>query len=445
MKNIANYLALLSLVGLLMACKSEEFIVPIGGGEPRIEITSVPEEALFGDSLLVKIRVEDKGVDLSTLKLELLFSEEVVAEELIRTKEYGEYEERIFIPFLKDVPNGTASLRLTLENVERVKNTATEEIALARPDFPYLNLVTADKTFKLERSGVNEYLLEADLPMKVSGYLESPVFGEFENVIQFGWEGDAVVQGVTQNIPFSNTNAGRYAISFNSLSYEASPFLIGYSINEQSMEMVSEDVYRVDLDLDEGLAFSVEGIEGFESWWLDPDFIKEESGIPYFSASSGRYRVTADFSKEYLVVEAMNGTELGTLSEDGTGAVWIIGEGVGKPTIATNEVGWDTDRALCMAPLGGKKYRITLLAGETIHPEQINFKFFHQKGWGDEFSDADLSTAGDLIFVGDGQNGRDPGNLGIEEGSALEIGSTYVFELDLGAGNDQAILTVLKQ
>ncbi|UZJ65761.1 DUF5121 domain-containing protein [Sphingobacterium sp. KU25419] len=80
----------------------------------------------------------------------------------------------------------------------------------------------------------------------------------------------------------------------------------------------------------------------------------------------------------------MDGANLATLKADGTGAIWIIGEGIGKPNIAANQVGWNTDKALCLVPIGNKKYQITVKAGESIHKDNINFKFFHQKNWGGE-------------------------------------------------------------
>src|SRR6185312_523396 len=111
--------------------------------------------------------------------------------------------------------------------------------------------------------------------------------------------------------------------------------------------------------------------------------------------------------------EALQGSALASLQADGTGAVWIIGEGIGKPSLSSNTVGWNTDNALCLAPIGDKKYQITVVAGTTINAEDINFKFFHQKGWGGEFKSPGISTTSDVVFIGDGDNGRDSGNLGL--------------------------------
>jgi hypothetical protein len=164
-----------------------------------------------------------------------------------------------------------------------------------------------------------------------------------------------------------------------------------------------------------------------------------------FLPISGRYRVTANLISNWLRVEAMSGSNYATLQPDGTGAIWVIGDQVGKPSYTANHVGWTPANGLCMAPVGDKKYQLTLVAGETVNPEEINFKFFHQKDWGGEFSSQSLTTDSDIVFVGDGSNGRDNGNLGLVTGTTLEIGATYVFTIDLSAGVDNGVLTVVKK
>ena len=444
MRKVINYSALLVLFALLFSCKEDELIVPYGEGDPTIELKQSPKTALFGDSLQFTVNVADQSIDLSTLKVELLFSEQKVSEIQIRTKENGEYSGKLFVPFHKNIPNGTATLRYTLENVQRVKEVHEEQIALSRPDFPYLTLVAGTTKYRMERVAANQYELTQELPMKVSGYIEAPKVGNFGNIIQFGYENSAVVQGINTAIPFSNTSAGVYTIAFNTLTYEASPFLIGYSINGESMKMVNENQYAVDLNVTQGQELEIEGIEGFNAWWLDKDFIREEGGKYYVNAMTGKYRFTADFDKEYMKIEPMSGNDLAHLNADGTGAIWIIGEGIGKPSVAANEVGWDTGKAISLAPMGNKKYQVTVVAGQTIKTDNINFKFFHQKNWGGEFKHTDITTNSDVVFVGDGSNGRDSGNLGLSAGKTLEAGATYVFVVDLSEGNNKAKLTVTK-
>lgn len=75
----------------------------------------------------------------------------------------------------------------------------------------------------------------------------------------------------------------------------------------------------------------------------------------------------------------MNGNNLASLNADSTGAIWIIGEGIGKPKVSSNQVGWNTDKALFMAPIGNKKYLVTITGDMTEYTDYINFKFSIKK------------------------------------------------------------------
>lgn len=444
MKKLINYTALLCLFTLLYSCKEDEFIVAIGGGSPTIEVKTAPTASFMGDSLQFTVNVKDQGVALSTLKAQLLFSGEVVAEKIIRTKDYADYSGKLFVPFLKNIPNGTAALKFTLENVELVKKELEQEVAITRPDFPFINLVTATKTYKMNRVALNKYELTENLPFKVSGYLEAPKFGANGNVINFGWESESVTQGITQNIPFSNSVSGVYTISFNTLTYEAAPFIIGYAFNGEGMKQINDNLYSVDLQIEKDKEIVIDGIEDLATWTVDGDFVRKDGSKFSFNALTGKYRFYANFEKKHIYAEAMSGNNLATLNADGTGAIWIIGEGIGKPDVASSQVGWSPENAICVAPIGGKKYRVTVVAGKSIKADNINFKFFHQKNWGGEIKD-DLTTTSDVVFVGNGKNGRDPGNLGLVTGKTLEQGATYEFIVDLSAGNTKGVLTVTKK
>jgi hypothetical protein len=210
----------------------------------------------------------------------------------------------------------------------------------------------------------------------------------------------------------------------------------------------SSSTYPVDLDLTQGQTVTLDGIDDIADWWIDPDFLVRVEGTDNkftFQAMDGNYRINANKTHKYFIVEALSNGEPARLEADGTGAVWVIGDdGIGKPTNA-NGISWTEGKALCMAPTGNKKYRITLVAGSQIKTDAINFKFFHQKGWGDEFTNDKISTTSDLILLGNGSNGADPGNLNLQPGVSLESGAAYEFVVDLSGGINSAVLTVTKK
>lgn len=442
---ILNFLLGTAALAALYSCKKDEkYVYQIG--EPKIELKSDVSSAHFGDSLVFKLHASDQEIALSTVKVQLFFTDDKVSETIIRTKENGEYSGKILIPFYKNIPNGKATLKFVLQNISQKTTEQAYEIELTRPDFPYLNLVTESKSYKMEKVGPNEYAATESFPSSVKGYIHAPKVGAQGNEMNFGWVNNAVDFGSVTEIPFSNSTSGVYSIKFNTLTYAASPFIIAYAINGTVYSRIDDDHFKAELELKNGEKVTIDGIEDLKDWWIDPDYFTQKSdGTINFNGINGKYRVIADFKMKYFVVEAMDGANLATLKADGTGAIWIIGEGIGKPNIAANQVGWNTDKALCLVPIGNKKYQITVKAGESIHKDNINFKFFHQKNWGGEFGATTISTESDLIFIGTGTNGRDSGNLGIVAGKSLTVGESYILTVDLSQGNSKAVLTVVKK
>ncbi|MDR1368633.1 MAG: DUF5121 domain-containing protein [Dysgonamonadaceae bacterium] len=210
----------------------------------------------------------------------------------------------------------------------------------------------------------------------------------------------------------------------------------------------SSSTYPVDLNLAQGQTVTFDGIDDIADWWIDPDFLVRVDGTDNkftFQAMDGNYRINADKTYKHFIVEVLSNGEPARLNADGTGAIWVIGDGgIGKPS-NVNGINWTESKALCMAPIGNKKYRITLTAGSQINTDAINFKFFHQKGWGDEFTNDKISTSSDLILLGNGSNGADPGNLNLQPGVTLESGAAYEFVVDLSGGINSAVLTVTKK
>lgn len=435
-RNILFFSVLLALFGFA-ACEDDETIV----GDPTLTVESNITSAHFGDSISFTASVADDEVPLSTLKAQLFFGDEMVEETVIRTKTNGQYSGKIYVPFHKNIPNGTGRLKFILQNIEFAIAEQTLDVALSRPDYPSVILVTADGEYSMEKVDDHRYAVTATFPQKVKGYIKAPAITDAGNDMTFGWSSGEITEGTDADITFSSYAAGEYEIFFNTLTYQAGPF-ISLEFAGHEMTMVDENNFKVEAELEQEQVIELDGIANLEEWWIDEDYFADNGdGTLTFKAISGKYRVTANFTNEYFVVESMNGNDLETLQSDGSGALWIIGEGIGKPSLA-NQVGWNTDKALCMAQISPKIYQVTVVGGQSIDANSINFKFFHQKGWGGEFTDANLSTTSDLVLVGNGVNGRDSGNLGLADGVALTQGATYVFKVDVTAGKENAVLSV---
>jgi hypothetical protein len=428
---------------LLNACSKDEGETL---GNPVIELKSQLNTAMFGDSLPFTFGVSDE-VPLSTLKAKLYFGDELVSETVIRTKNNEDYTGKIYIPFYKNIPNETATLEVILQNTSMTTTKKTYDLALTRPDYPYLILVTRDGMYPMAKTGTNQYAATELFPnTDLPSYIKTPVIGEWGNEITFGWEDGAIVQGVTSEIPFVSSTAGTFSVTFNTLTYEASPFFEIF-INGLKMDMVDKQNFKAELDLTTGQEIIIDGIDDIATWWIDPDFLTKVTDNKFTLVPiNGKYRISANTTLKYFRVETMSGNSLATLQPDGTGAVWVIGNGFGKPSLAANETGWNTDKGVCMSPIGSKLYQMTLVAGQTINATSIDFKFFHQRDWGGEYRSTTLSSSNAFVFVGDGStpdylgSNKDNGNIGLLQ--ALTVGSTYIFVVDVSAGIDNAVLTV---
>lgn len=430
----------LAATAMFCACSDDDVKAP---GNPVMNVTGNLGQAYFGDSLRFVVKATDETVPLSTIHAELYFGDEMVSEQVIRTKLSGaDYEATLFVPYFANIPDGKATLHLLLQNINFTTSEQNFEVSISHADYPSLTFVAeSGEEYVMNRTDKNVYSVTGRFPSEMRGVIKAEAMGEFGNPITFGYENSEIKPFVENSIPFSNSVPGRYTIEFNTFTLEGSPFVV-MSLNGQTLEAIDETTMKIDMNLGKGDLLVPDGFPNYNDWWINPDyFLKNEDGSLTFNAYQGSYRIIADTKRQYLRVYKLLGSEPATLNEDGTGALWVIGAGVGHPSLS-NEVGWTTENAICMAPVGEKTYQITLVGGKTVSVSDLNFKFFGQMGWGVELGGADLVSQSDLIGVGTGDNGHDSGNLFLEEGVVLADNGVYVFTVDLTQGIHDGILTV---
>lgn len=437
MKYLKPFALLLACAGMLTACSDDD----LAPGNPTMTVSGDLGQAHFGDKIQFNVLATDPEVPLSTIHAELYFGDEMVTEQVIRTKESGvEYPVSVDVPYIANIPDGQATLRLTLQNIHFTTTEQLYSVNITHADYPQLILRTeAGEDIILKRDAKNQYSVTQKFPAEVKGrIIAEPVDGNAEDIV-FGYENSEIKAGAEGMIPFSNGAQGRYTISFNTLTLEGSPF-VTLSLNGQKLEAMDETHSFLDLTLAKGDQLVPDGFPNYNDWWIDPTwFTKNSDGTLTFNAYNGTYRIIADTKLQYFRVYKLNGSDAATLADDGTGALWIIGEGIGNPTLS-NQVGWTTENALCLAPTGDKTYSITVVGGKQIATDAINFKFFGQMGWGVELGGADLKSNSNLIAVGTGDNGHDNGNLFLPEGVQLQDNGVYEITVDLTQGIHDAIL-----
>lgn len=440
-----KYIALSLLVAAsTTACKDDPELLTTDVG-PEMTVVSADASGVYGGKVNFEVTMTDRYA-LSTLKAQVFFDDEMVAEEVIRTKSDGTYSGSVTLPFYKNIPDGDATLRLVGQNVRFGTTTVERSLAVSRPKPAYLTFVLGDAEYRMEPTGNDyEYAVTDDFPQKPQGYIATPELDASDSVVTFGYDSESggVVADSTDAIPFANSNAGEFTITFNLLTFEGSPF-IKLLFGETEMTMVDNDNYSIVTTLTKDRTYTLTGVSDFADWDVDRDFFERaDASDPEtltFLPMTGMYKVTANFKHSYLRIEAMkSATELATLGDDGSGAIWAIGGmDVGKPTLK-NAASWSPeDGGMCLARVADKKYQLTLVAGISLNASSFDFKFFHQKTWGGEFGGDDITTASDIVKI------SDSGNLGLAEGKTLDLGGIYRFTVDITGGNKAAVLTVEK-
>lgn len=454
-------MALVAVLGLSACDNSDDDPLPRGDGNPVITSQDVPASALFGDSLTFTVNCKDEGgVALSTLKAYLYFDDEVVGQTTIRTKKEGDYTGKIYVPFLKNIPDGNAKLKLVLQNIHFTTSEQDIDVSVSRPKYDYINFVSGDKTYKMTPDASDPYLFSTTVESAsnlVSGYFSAPAQGTSGNEVTFGEGTDGCTQGVTTPLSFVSTTIGKFKVTFNTLTYEYKPVL---DPNAPPTEITIDknNLYYLG-GLIQGMKykFTDSAIDGAD-WYYDPDFFtKNADGSFTFNAVTGTYTIAANYDYKCFRIWAMNGANPASLNDDGTGAVWIIGaSSFNKPLFmpfAQNNVNWWTgvEYDVCMAQVKNKVYQVTMTVDKQLYhdPTTINFKFFGQAGWGTEFKgsggDHRITSTSDVFKIGTGADGHDDGNVYVPSTVTLNPGDTWVLTLDLTKGVANGVLSAVKK
>ena len=426
MKRFSILSALFVAAIAITGCRLEEpeFITTDKGPSQTV---TLPSMALMGSQMDFSVALNDE-IALSTLKIKVLFDETVVADTTIRTKTNGTYEGHLMIPFLKDIPDGTATVKVTSQNIQFGLTDETYDLPVRRPAFEYLTLTDeSGNSYKMEPKGDNLYEVSGSFPGEVNGKITTAPFDAQGRTLTFGYGSTGIELNGASPIPYSNGVAGDYTISFNTLTFEGSPFVV-LTINDTKCVMADKENYYAVLNLTQGGTLTFDGYApGYDDFIIDPDFFeKQADGSLKFLATDGLYKVNIGLTEKFFRVQRMaSASDYATLSNGG--AVWIIGEKghYGKPTPVT--AGWNTETGpLCMAEVSPKVHQATFEAGTQMVLTGLNIKFFHQHGWGGEFGGGSITTDSPLLSVGESD-----GNVHFAEGVKLDMGGIYRFTLDL--------------
>lgn len=439
---ILKYIVLpLLAIATMVGCKDDPELRVTDQG-PQMNVVAVDAEAYFGSNIHFEVSMNDVR-PLSTLKAQLFFDEEMVAETVIRTKTNGTYEGTVLVPFAAEIPDGTAKLALVGQNIEFGLTTIEKEVAVYRPQPDKIYFVSGDQEYEMARQSGYLYSVTAEFPQKPKGYFRTDELDVDGTIATFGWKSGAIAWDSTADIPLSNAVAGEYPITFDMFSFEATPFLkLMFAGSELGLRDGSDSQYVAAVALKQGETYTLEGLD-ISAWTIDPDwFTSNGDGSMVCNVIDGYYLVQFDTAAEYVSAMTCDAAGVPAMFDTATGkgALYLVGEGLGKPNLA-GAPGWVPEKGLCLAPVAADTHQITAIAGLSMKADGINFKFFGQNnGWGPvELKGDMLSCTNDLILVGtgaeaDGGNGVDSGNVQLQEGKTFEPGGVYTFTLTWNGG-----------
>lgn len=407
-------------------------------GQSTIVSLEGPNSVYMGDSIAFTFNVADDGeVPLSTSKIQLLYGNEIVSERIVLTGKSGIYTGKILVPLMKNIPDGDATLKVRVQNARYASDVKEMDIAVLRPSYSYLLLKTEEggEYRMMPVSGKPyTYAVTDNFKIEQNAYIVAPKYGENGNEIPFGNQDGKIVNGVKTNIEFTADTENGYEITFNTLTFEGTPF-IKFALNDVEFNKQDDNNWYVDMELEQGQEIQITGLKSdYANYWIDPSFfdIKKNTNrkVLKFRGMNGKYKVTVNKSLKYFNVELLNGAELSVFDKDrAEGALWMIGGGgIGKPSFAANGINWDPGKGFCATPIAKGKYQLIFEAGKTLNPQDINFKYFGQKNWGFEMSSAYVTTVSPYLRINPGPG--DDGNI-FSGTEAFKEGKFYIITLEL--------------
>lgn len=426
--------------------KSDEF--DDKGNSSIISLTG-PENAYMGDSIAFNFQISSNGPRPNQSKVQLLFDETIVSERIMLTPDAGTYSGKVLIPFLKNIPDGTITVKLRIQNERFVNAVASKDIQIIRPKFPELILKVSDGRelpMKPSEDGYT-YKVTGSFDNELYATIIAPKYGQNGNAMIFGSLDGKISNAGIDNINFSSDTQGEYEVTFNTRTFEGTPF-IKFALNDMEFEKMDDNNFKVDRDFRQGEHIHITGLKAdYANYWINPAFFAKVKGTNgktlKFLARDGKYRVTVVKTAgiKHFKVQVMNeaGTGLGVLTK-GDDALWCNGDAnIGQPSFSKNGCNWSTAKSICFAPMGNGIHKLILKKAETINTR--NFKLYSGSGFEAEFKKANYKSFADMRPYFDIP--ADDGN--IKSGTAgLIDGKYYVITVDVSEGQTKAIASCVE-
>lgn len=449
MKRIFQVLFLALIAIGYTACQPDSFREVYPKGNPTVEAHMLTNEVLFGsDSISFEVKITEKATPLSTLSIKVIVGLNVIVNEEVRTPNLN-FEQKFTyaVPFGPNMPEGEpVKVYLTATNVE---GTATDFILSDcvghRPALETMYVMPPTIDYKPLGKGKQmtwdeEKFVACDLgyPKSIECLLAvvGTKFGRIDwNYPVFGMKGDKLSlitqeefeSGVATSIQLSNDNIESIdTIQFDPMTFDlyfggkvAQP-VSALDVNADLAEVAGKTYRHAKIFFDPAIEVTISGVTNMATAY-NLDYMELKDGnVVKFLGEKGMYEVYYLPEEDYIVVEPLRDAVYPNV-------MWMTGVGFGLPVAAPKvQGGWGFDNLgqyIACRTVAPKVYQFTAYLKNGANADfetygSLNFKFFHQKGWGGEEVGGNYEQIG-LNIKGVGSEGltKVNGDTGAEAGN----------------------------
>ena len=471
------YIALAVL--LMAACQPEHYRTVYPAGQPELKATMLTQSVLYGtDSVAFDVEINETQTPLSQLQVKVMVGLRVVASEMLRTPDcHYQAQLKYPVPFGPNMQeNDDVKVYLTATNVEGTatnliltgcmgRRPAMETMYIMPPTIQYTLIGKGQQMTYDEANGVFvaydlHYPKSIECLLAVTGTKfgrvdwNTPVFGMLNNELSLitreQFEAEEASAIVLENDNFETIDT----IIFNPVTFEitiggkvampVSALDVQTDLTEEpayiSSSSARKDYRGAKIFFDKDSEVEITGVTDLSKAY-NLDWMEYLGGNKVkFLGEKGMYYLSYKVAEDYLVVEPLY--EL--IAPD---VMYVCGVGLGQPSwTPTASSGWGFDspnQNMVCRLVAPNTYQVTayMLNGENADYDNygsLNFKFFHQHGWGGEEAGGDYTQQG-LTIVGVGPDGitKKDGSTGNEKGTWIATSDPVdgVYRITLNKNN----------
>jgi hypothetical protein len=449
MKRIFQVLFLALIAIGYTACQPDSFREVFPKGDPQVTANMLTKDVNFGSgSISFEVTITEKETPLSTLAIKVIVGMNVIASEEVRTPDLMFKDTFTYaIPFGPNMPEGEpVKVYLTATNVEgTTKDLILNDCIGHRPALetmyampPTIDYKPLGKGKQMTWDGEKFTAVDLSYPKSIECLLA--VVGTKFGRVDWNYPVLGMLNGQLSLITEEQFNAGEATpivlandniesidtITFDPLTFDlyfggkvAQP-VSALDVNVDLAEVAGKTYRYSKIFFDPTIEVTINGVSNMATAY-NLDYMEVKSNnVVKFLGEKGMYDVYYLPEEDYIVVEPLKDAVYPNV-------MWMTGVGFGLPVAAPKtQGGWGFDNLgqyIACRTVAPKVYQFTAYMKNGVNADfetygSLNFKFFHQKGWGGEEVGGNYEQIG-LPIQGVGPEGltKVNGDTGAEAGN----------------------------